>query len=456
MLNSADEEGLTFLPLTFSQADANACATHLILTLFPDWDPAHLDFIRFTDGITNTLLKCVHKKISTDPATGQETVSIDEMESVLLRAYGKGTNVLIDRGRECQNHFYLAQHTLAPPLLARFNNGLIYRFVPGRVTSPQDLSTPKVYTAVAKRLGQWHAQIDTTGLMNALDAMGPRRRISPDSGVPELIYDGDSDDDILGLERGQEATVEGAASAASAEGTAATNTEKTVLPGESELWLTLDKWITALPENKAAEREKKQELRRELEWIEENAGLRGLGQIVFGHCDLLSGNVIVLPKKEKRTGFCPADIGSSNDTQVTFIDYEYAIPTERAFDIANHFSEWTGFDCDYNLIPTSPARRAFVKAYLESFHSSKTDKPLESVEVCDEEVQQVMDEVDSFRGIPGFYWGIWALIQATISQIDFDYAAYAELRLAEYFDWKAAFGGSDGEASLRERRWLSQ
>ena len=42
-----------------------------------------------------------------------------------------------------------------------------------------------------------------------------------------------------------------------------------------------------------------------------------------------------------------------------------------------------------------------------------------------------MAQVDRFRGAPGFYWGIWALIQATISQIDFDYAGYAEIRLGE-------------------------
>ncbi|EWC44150.1 hypothetical protein DRE_06975 [Drechslerella stenobrocha 248] len=408
MFDPADDEGLTFLPLTFSQADPNACATHLILTLFPDWKAEDLDFIRFTDGITNTLLKCVRRRVTVDRASGQEKASIDEMESTLLRAYGKGTNVLIDRSRECQNHFYLAQHALAPPLLARFNNGLIYRFVPGRVTSPPDLSTPRVYTAVAKRLGQWHAEIDTKGLMDALDAMGPRRRISPDSGVPELIYDGDSDDDLLGLGRSGDAEAE-------------STEDKTIEPGESELWWTLGKWIGALPDGTDEEAAKKAKLRAELDWVEDNSGLRGLGQIVFGHCDLLSGNVIVLPKKEKRTGFCPADIGDENDTQVTFIDYEYAIPTERGFDIANHFSEWTGFDCDYNLIPVT-----------------------------------VMDEVDLFRGLPGFYWGIWALIQATISQIDFDYAAYAELRLAEYFDWKAAFEGTAEEASLRERRWLSQ
>ena len=63
-------------------------------------------------------------------------------------------------------------------------------------------------------------------------------------------------------------------------------------------------------------------------------------------------------------------------------------------------------------------------------------------------------------GVPGFYWGIWALIQATISQIDFDYASYADLRLGEYWAWKAELDGSrkgEGrEAPLRERRWAEE
>jgi hypothetical protein len=63
-------------------------------------------------------------------------------------------------------------------------------------------------------------------------------------------------------------------------------------------------------------------------------------------------------------------------------------------------------------------------------------------------------------GIPGFYWGVWALIQATISQIDFDYASYAELRLGEYWAWKAESDGSrkqnGGELPLRERRWAEE
>lgn len=56
--------------------------------------------------------------------------------------------------------------------------------------------------------------------------------------------------------------------------------------------------------------------------------------------------------------------------------------------------------------------------------------------------------------------GVWALIQAKISQIDFDYASYAETRLGEYFAWKREIDGSrkqsGEEMPLRESRWASE
>lgn len=132
----------------------------------------------------------------------------------------------------------------------------------------------------------------------------------------------------------------------------------------------------------------------------------------------------------------------------------YSTPCERAFDIANHFAEWGGFDCDFNLLPTRSTRREFITAYLESFHQHRNCFRSATKEA---EVDSLMAEVDLFRGVPGFYWGIWALIQATISQIHFDYAGYAEIRLGEYWDWKAEFEGTrEGEMGVRERRWAQE
>lgn len=138
--------------------------------------------------------------------------------------------------------------------------------------------------------------------------------------------------------------------------------------------------------------------------------------------------------------------------QVAFIDYEYAVTCPAAFDISNHFAEWAGYDCDYSMVPTKTIRHEFLKEYLSSYnaHSSKTLPDAATLEFLEA-------EVDRYRGMPGLYWGIWALIQAQISLIDFDYASYAEERLGEYTAWRNEENGlraKDGsEKPLRERRW---
>lgn len=172
-------------------------------------------------------------------------------------------------------------------------------------------------------------------------------------------------------------------------------------------------------------------------------------QLVFAHCDLLSGNVIVLPKP---TGCLNGDKSTES---VAFIDYEYATPSPAAFDLANHFAEWGGFDCDFSVLPTRAQRRDFIRDYVHTYFQLLPDGPGAVDE--DIEAEKLMAEVDAFRGAPGFYWGIWALIQATISDINFDYASYAETRLGEYWAWREEIDGTrkadKRDMPLRERRW---
>ena len=76
----------------YDNSNSHDSALHLILTLRPDWHETKdtIEFVRFTDGITNTLLKAVNKR------PGLSKAEVDE-DAILLRAYGKGTDVLIDR-----------------------------------------------------------------------------------------------------------------------------------------------------------------------------------------------------------------------------------------------------------------------------------------------------------------------------------------------------------------------
>lgn len=138
--------------------------------------------------------------------------------------------------------------------------------------------------------------------------------------------------------------------------------------------------------------------------------------------------------------------------KVFFIDYEYAVPCPPAFDLANHFSEWGGFECDYKMLPSQKTRRAFIEEYLQSYcHHKSITRPTNS------QVDELFVEVDRFRGIPGFYWGIQSMIQSTISSVQFDWVDYAELRLQEFWDWRnesdeTKVSGKEA-TSLRERYW---
>lgn len=269
----------------------------------------------------------------------------------------------------------------------------------------EDLQKPEVYRAVAQRLGQWHSTLPISAISS------------------------------VGCLDNQETN-----------GSCAGATTKS--HPRPNLWTVVQDWIDALPNATGPEKERIDILQSELAQLSKRLGhTPGLdgNEYVFSHCDLLSGNVIVTSA---------TDAGMSVD----FIDYEYATPAPAAFDIANHFAEWGGFECDYNALPTCSQRQEFLSEYLRSYRSYAPSANAPSHH--EQELAELMAQVDLFRGIPGFYWGIWALIQAQISQIDFDYASYAEIRLGEYWAWKAESDGSRKtqakEMPLREQRWAQE
>jgi ethanolamine kinase len=86
----------------------------------------------------------------------------------------------------------------------------------------------------------------------------------------------------------------------------------------------LQKWISALPTETEKQKERKESLQDELEKLQNSTDEGGYGLqgqdggvgLIMGHCDLLSGNVIIIPQKE---GVAAAPDGVKT---VHFIDYE--------------------------------------------------------------------------------------------------------------------------------------
>ena len=226
---------------------------------------------------------------------------------------------------EIRAHTLLAACGLAPPLLARFNNGLLYKFTSGDVCSPEDIRKPDIYRAVADHLGTWHASLSILAISNTRDLEAP------------------------GTNGAQKAHT----------------CSNRPYPN---LWSIMQSWIEALPTDTKEQRERQKAVQGDYNdlyaRLADSPGLDGK-DYVFSHCDLLSGNVIILQPESSINGHD----GQKPIPKISFIDYEYATPAPAAFDIANHFAEWAGFDCDHSAMPTRSQRREFLTSYIRSFRA---------------------------------------------------------------------------------------
>ena len=180
------------------------------------------------------------------------------------------------------------------------------------------------------------------------------------------------------------------------------------------LFITLRKWISNVP-LEYIEPEKKaydiNSIKKELVFMEEN--LKNRSDVVFCHNDLLLKNFI------------------KNDKSVELIDYEYSGYSYRAFDLANHFNEWCGFELVWENFPSEDTQRRFLKEYLKEFYDNKKKES-----DLEKEIDKMIEDIKWFDLASNFYWGTWALIQAALSSIDFNYCDYGRLRFKRYFELK--------------------
>ncbi|XP_078587897.1 ethanolamine kinase 1-like isoform X1 [Branchiostoma floridae x Branchiostoma japonicum] len=197
---------------------------------------------------------------------------------------------------------------------------------------------------------------------------------------------------------------------------------------EPSLFIKLSKYFTLIPDS-FPDAEKNQRYQKEVpsttQLQQELESLKGAllplnSPVVFCHNDLLCKNIVYTEAEDK----------------VTFIDYEYASYNFQAYDIANHFDEFAGVDeVDYSLYPDREFQLAWLRSYLQYFHA---DRPQP---VTDREVETLYIQVNKFALASHFFWGLWALIQARFSAIDFDFLDYGILRFNEYLKRKDEFLG---------------
>ncbi|XP_056138054.1 ethanolamine kinase 1-like isoform X2 [Lampris incognitus] len=92
-------------------------------------------------------------------------------------------------------------------------------------------------------------------------------------------------------------------------------------------------------------------------------------------------------------------------------------------------------DVNYSLYPSHELQRDWLMAYLESYKRSAGRE----VTVTEREVTQLYVQVCKFSLASSFFWGLWAILQAHFSSIDFDFQRYATVRLNYYFEKKEEY-----------------
>lgn len=151
--------------------------------------------------------------------------------------------------------------------------------------------------------------------------------------------------------------------------------------------------------------------------------------VVFCHNDLQPGNILKI-----------------EDGGLVVIDYEYSSYNYRGFDLGNHFCEYMFnnnhdkypyFTHNEQLYPSRQTQLKFIRAYLNECRLTrrKLSLPID----CEHEYfneEHLLREANYFSLASHFFWSIWAICQAAVTQIEFSFLDYALVRMDLYYKKK--------------------
>ncbi|CAF0957644.1 unnamed protein product [Adineta steineri] len=115
----------------------------LIASLRPDWSPHNTHLRQLTGGINNTAFGLFN--------------NLDQSDALVIKIFGLHTEVFIDRNVELNAISILSKYELAQPILLQFNNGIIYKFIPGKICSRDDIRDINIASFIALQMAQYHS-----------------------------------------------------------------------------------------------------------------------------------------------------------------------------------------------------------------------------------------------------------------------------------------------------------
>ncbi|CAM9704225.1 unnamed protein product [Pylaiella littoralis] len=324
-----------------------------------------------TGGMTNAVFRC------SKPS--------GENQTVLLRSYGKGTEMFFSRGAELRAFKALAERGVGPALLATLEDGRVEQFLEGRALEAKDMRNPTISVLVARRMSELHT-LD----IGAGDRAPVVFRALKEFHEKALELCGGVHGGVDVVELGELATT----------------------------------------------------LRERLE----SAFVSD--EVVFCHNDLQAstGNIMYNSSSAEGSPETAATTSPTGDETnpspirtspsiVSLIDFEYSGYNPRGFDLGNHFCEWMA---DYRALephvlnleryPSLEERRAFCRSYLGATNGVADD------DVSADEVEALVAEADAYSLASHLLWAMWALLQTKSGAAPpgFDYLSYAAERVRAY------------------------
>ncbi|XP_032077657.1 choline/ethanolamine kinase [Thamnophis elegans] len=297
----------------------------------------------------------------------------EEPRQVLLRVYGVILQGVDSLVLESVMFAILAERALGPRLYGIFPQGRLEEYIPSRRLVTEDLLEPSISGEIAVKMARFHGMV------------------MPFNKEPKWMF------------------------------------------GTMERYL---KQISELTFSQEAQRHKLNRLKAyNLE--AEMHSLRTLleatpSPVVFCHNDVQEGNILLLAGRE-----------ASSTDRLMLIDFEYSSYNYRGFDLANHFCEWVYsyahdewpfYKASLEKYPSRQQQLHFIRCYLQEA-GGKADPP--SPEEQERLEAKMLLEISRFTLASHFFWGLWSILQAKISTIEFGYLEYAQCRFEAYFQQKA-------------------
>ncbi|KAI0343971.1 choline kinase cytoplasm [Trametopsis cervina] len=326
------------------------------------------------------------------------------LPTLLLRIYGPSSGALISRPRELHIlHALSSRYHIGPRVYGTFENGRVEEFFESTTLTARDLRNPKISSWIGARMAELH---------------------DVDIAVVEL----QSPPATPTFEESSDVT-----------------TWPIAVTKNVKSWLLLAREVLTLPTvseelRSALDLDRfKAEWDQYIRWLGKNEKELGSSPVVFAHNDTQYGNLLRLAATPKEA--------ATGHRQIIVVDFEYASPNPAAFDIANHFHEWTA---DYHSdvphllrpdrYPTVDERYNFYRSYLAHHqHSCASSADEDSApEPVDVQLSRLDSQVRAWSPSSHAMWALWGLVQAREalegkdSEPEFDYVAYSQCRMESF------------------------